>query len=182
MPGARFHRPRSPVAARPARLSGEEVPARAAIAAPAAAAPVITLAKPAAYHRSVRASGGRSPLVSPGLRRRAPGSDPRRGGEFTGTSTKSSRQAATPRLGGRPPRFRWFGTVTTASRASLRPAFPGRPTGPGALRAPIHTHLGLGDAGGRSVTPGTPRPTTLATSTAAISAGRRAVQPWSSAA
>ena len=30
------------------------------------------------------------------------------------------------------------------------------PTGPGALRAPIHTHFGLGDADGRSVTPGTP--------------------------
>jgi hypothetical protein len=34
-------------------------------------------------------------MVSPGLRRPAPGSDPRRGGEFTGTSAKSSRQAAT---------------------------------------------------------------------------------------
>src|SRR5258708_23182027 len=31
-------------------------------------APVITLAKPAAYHRSARASAGRSPMVSPGLR------------------------------------------------------------------------------------------------------------------
>ena len=30
------------------------------------------------------------------------------------------------------------------------------PAGPGALRAPVHTHFGLGDAGGRSVTPGTP--------------------------
>ncbi len=36
------------------------------------------------------------------------------------------------------------------------PAFPGMPAGPGALRAPVHTHCGLGDAGGRSVTPGTP--------------------------
>ena len=34
-------------------------------------------------------------MVSPGLRRPAPGSDPGRGGEFTGTSAKSSRQAAT---------------------------------------------------------------------------------------
>ena len=31
-----------------------------------------------------------------------------------------------PRLGGRPSWSRWFGTVTTASRASLRPAFPGQ--------------------------------------------------------
>jgi len=70
-------------------------------------------------------------MVSPGLRWPAPGSDPRRGGEFTGTSAKSSHGWEDD-----PPWFRWFGTVTTASRASLRPAFPGMPTGPGALRAP----------------------------------------------
>jgi hypothetical protein len=56
--------------------------------------PVITLAKPAAYHRSragIRRAitdGESWPLVA------GAGSDPRRGGAFTGTSAKSSWQAA----------------------------------------------------------------------------------------